>query len=333
MKLVTIMTNRHLVFLTIALISLCSCAQKPEGLKIQGSPPLQDIRIAYSTGSVLHAQIGTILQNTDILQKNGLNGKVFPVKRGSEQTELFQKGEIDLGFGSDVPTILNLSLVPDLRIMATPGELARVGILVKISSPVKTLEELRRKTIGLPFDSNAYKELINWLSKKGIDPGKDVKLVELKARKEIILQELNTGKLDAAAIWDPILEELLRTGNFKLITASTYKSQVLVMKSFINAHPRSFNQIMASLIDALEYLSSHKTEVNGWTAGIMNLDKITIDKIASFNPYYNATRKPDRQNLMLSAEDVGLLQDYVDYAFKTGKITQKLQINAYLLKP
>lgn len=113
-------------------------------------------------------------------------------------------GDIDLGSVGSVPPITGAAKTLDFRIIAiqtpTDPEKALENIVVPKGSPLKTLADLKGKTIAIPQGSSAHGLALNAIQSVGLTT-KDVKFVFLPPADG--QSAFAAGKVDAWAIWDP----------------------------------------------------------------------------------------------------------------------------------
>ena len=84
---------------------------------------------------------------------------------------------------------------------------------------MKGLEDLKGGTIAVPYGSTAHFSLLQALQDAGMDSGKDVKLINLEPEK--MPSAWQGEQIDAAWVWDPVLTELMKTGEVVLSSEDT----------------------------------------------------------------------------------------------------------------
>jgi len=123
---------------------------------------------------------------------------------GPPLVEALAAGKADIGGVGDVPPITGAATEFGFKIVAierafTQGESGE-DILVKANSDIKTLADLRGKTIAVPQGSSAHGLVLLALNSAGLKPS-DVKLVFLDPAAGA--QAFASGQVDAWAIWNP----------------------------------------------------------------------------------------------------------------------------------
>lgn len=123
---------------------------------------------------------------------------------GPPLIEALAAGKIDIGSVGDVPPITGAATEFGFKIVAiqrafTQGESGE-DIIVKANSGIKTLADLKGKTIAVPQGSSAHGLALLALNSVGLKPS-DVKLVYLDPAAGA--QAFASGQVDAWSIWNP----------------------------------------------------------------------------------------------------------------------------------
>jgi sulfonate transport system substrate-binding protein len=113
-------------------------------------------------------------------------------------------GQVDIGDVGDIPPINGAAKDTGFRVVAAeePVTSTEAGdyILVPKGSPIKTLADLRGKTVAVPIGSSANGFLLSAIESVGLSP-KTVDFVNLAPGPGAAA--FDSGKVDAWAIWQP----------------------------------------------------------------------------------------------------------------------------------
>lgn len=83
----------------------------------------------------------------------------------------------------------------------------------ELQASVKTVADLKGKNVGVTGAGSGSWAMANvYLRKAGLDPTKDVSLVNLGGDPSVIYTSLSTGKVDAISSWEPITSRVLESG-------------------------------------------------------------------------------------------------------------------------
>lgn len=123
--------------------------------------------------------------------------------------------DIVQGFASDSVDIAGLGSTPTTKALSAPLNLpvSVVGVNsvigtseALVAKKANSIEELKGKRIAVPFSSTSHYSLLNALIDAGLDPAKDVTIVNISPDK--LPAAWKSDQIDAAYVWDPTLQEL-----------------------------------------------------------------------------------------------------------------------------
>lgn len=171
----------------IAMIALCgraSCAE--DTLRVAKSSP--------ESFSFVPLDIGLA---AGIFQKFGLNVDIVGFSGGAKMHQALAAGAIDIAFGSGPQMILTAKGSPMMAVAEMAGAPINFAVIVPYTSPVRTLDALKGKTIGvsgIPSLSSFMAEEIalskGW-GEKGVVP------VGIGGRTSGVVAALRTHQVDA----------------------------------------------------------------------------------------------------------------------------------------
>jgi len=131
---------------------------------------------------------------------------------GADVVQAFGSGSVDLAtLGSSPATkALSAPLNVDMQVIWVDDVIGRAESLVAKDPAVKSLADLKGRTIATPFSSTSHYSLLQALGEAGMRPGADVKLINLAPDK--MASAWNGDQLDAAWVWDPAQTALVKAG-------------------------------------------------------------------------------------------------------------------------
>ena len=132
----------------------------------------------------------------------------FPT--GQDMIQAFAAGSVDAGVLGSVPTAVALSepLELDVAPIAVNAVIGDTEALV--AKDADSIEDLKGGTIAVPFSSTAHFSLQQALIEAGLDPARDVELIN--ASPDTIPSAWNSAEVVASYVWDPVLGELQKDG-------------------------------------------------------------------------------------------------------------------------
>jgi len=149
------------------------------------------------------------------------------------------------------------------------GLVARPGIT--------SFKELKGKSIGFPFGSSVDITCRMLLRQQGLDPNRDVELVNLEVGD--VPAVFRAGNVDAALIWEPGFSQLRAVEGATVLGMDTdtpvYKKfgtmtgpDVLILgKSWADADPQRARRFLGAYFEALAWVAEHGEEAIGLVQG------------------------------------------------------------------
>jgi ABC-type nitrate/sulfonate/bicarbonate transport system substrate-binding protein len=281
---------------------------------------LLPIRIGWQTSWATQGQVAVVLQQTDILEQNGLAGKFIGFSYGGTLNEGALAGEVDVIFTADQPACMLLAKGVKWKII---GRLIynRVATIVPISSEIKTVIELKDKSIGIPFGAAAHRETLRAITQAGLDPVKDVVIQNIGIYEQMnIIQNGNNkswGSFSAFATWDPPLAELEYAHKARAIDYGLVTAVIVMSEDFIKKNPDKVIAFLKAYITAFYYYSQNQEKVNTLFKEHANLDfdPSVLNQAASVEPNLNASQISD-VDIRLSTKDIEVIQAGADFIYE-----------------
>lgn len=136
---------------------------------------------------------------------------------GGDAVQAFSTGDIDVGLLGSAPATTALSPPNNMPISVVwiADVIGAAESLVAFDPAVKTIEDLRGKTVAVPFGSTAHYSLLQALSDADMSQS-DIDLVNLEP--ENMLAVWGTD-IDAAWVWNPALSDLMAKQGHLVMTA------------------------------------------------------------------------------------------------------------------
>ena len=195
---------RFAVLLLLLPVLLAACVSRQSGPAASEAPPT----VALSDLAGLTLQVGDQKGGTESLLRAAgqLNDLPYQVQfstftSGPPQIEAATAGKIDFAITGNTPPIFGAASGAKVKVVSVYNG-GGVGdqILVHSDSPIKSIADLRGKSIAVGKGSSAHGHILGQLEKAGLTPA-DVKLVFLQPADA--LSAFTQRQADAWAIWDP----------------------------------------------------------------------------------------------------------------------------------
>jgi sulfonate transport system substrate-binding protein len=174
--------------------------------------------IGYQKGG-----LPAFLKGNETLEKykrQGINFSWTLFTSGPPLLEAMNAGAVDFGSVGDAPGVFAVAGGADLRFVAVsenknPAADTSEALIVPVNSPARSVADLKGKKIALARGSSAHYFTYNALKEAGLNITKDVQVVALQppdAR-----PALESGAVDAWAIWEPYLSITLAGGKVRVL--------------------------------------------------------------------------------------------------------------------
>ncbi|MDH3595198.1 MAG: ABC transporter substrate-binding protein, partial [Rhodospirillales bacterium] len=203
---------------------------------LMGTANAADVNIGYQL------VYGPWKANMEKLQKEGLGGKsieFFKFTSGTEVINAMASGSIDISLNGSSPTAAGYSRGVDLQVIYIYDNINDAEALVvndKITGP----QDLKGKTIAVPFGSTTHFHMMFALEQLGIAP-KEVNVLDMSPPDMVAAWE--RGDIDGGFVWDPALGRmkgkgrvLLTSGDLSNWGKATFDAMV-ARKGFTDDNP------------------------------------------------------------------------------------------------
>ena len=150
-----------------------------------------------------------------MLEKEGLGGKsieFFQFTSGTEVINAMASGSIDISLNGSSPTAAGYSRGVDLQVIYIYDNINDAEALV-VNDKVTAPQDLKGKTIAVPFGSTTHFHMMFALEQLGISP-KDVNVIDMSPPDMVAAWE--RGDLDGGFVWDPALGRMKEKGHVLL---------------------------------------------------------------------------------------------------------------------
>jgi taurine transport system substrate-binding protein len=218
----------------------------------------KEIRIGYQvspSGELLAKALG-------LLEKKYPNVKVNWIKfdSGRDVNTAMASGSIDFGNVGTPPAAIGIAKGLPYQVYYVHDIIGESeALVVKNSSGIKSLADLKGKKIATTFSSTSHYSLLGALKTVGIDPDKgDIKLLDMQAPD--IFAAWKRNDIDGAYIWQPTQEKLVNDGGH-VITSSKELAEKgvvtadlgIVHKDFVKKYPEFVKEYISVLNEAVHY--------------------------------------------------------------------------------
>ena len=295
---------------------------------------LTKIRIGWQIPWATQGQLVQALKHTDILKKNGLEAEFIGRTYGPLLNEIAMADGIDVVLTADQPAA---ALFSKDKGWIGVGRLMynRTLTYVPPKSPVNSLKELKGKTIGIPIGAAAERITVAALKKAGLDPKKDVTIINLGLREQgpLVLGKKDAaswGKIDALSGFDPTPAIFEAKGLIKVLDVGKVCSLVLMNENFIKQHPDVAEKLMQAIFDAYDYYRQNiekASELFMKEAGLKGASEGACNDATSIEPNVWVKSRKDIRVTFIE-EDYKIMAEAAE--FMAPKIKKNVDMRKYV---
>src|SRR3984885_8271073 len=255
---------------TLALGSLAQAADKPD-----------KITVGYL--NLVNAQLVTKHLGLIAKEMPGVEIKYVKIGGGGDMLRAIAGNDVDFGGIGNPPSAIGVTRGLPIKGIMVINMLDTVeAMVVRSSANIKSLRDLKGKTVAAPFGSTTHYLLLQALKDDGVDPA-SMKILDL-APSDIAAAWLR-GDLDAAWFWEPNLDKAVKNGGHIFMTSGIMEKRGyptwdigVVMNAFAAKYPDYVEKFVKAECEGIDFWLKNP----GKTAEII-ADELTL-------PLADATR-------------------------------------------
>jgi ABC-type nitrate/sulfonate/bicarbonate transport system substrate-binding protein len=294
---------------------------------VSADESLTPIRIAYPpSGTIISAQVGLVLEKTDILRKNGFDPKLFAMSNGRDMKLALVSDKVDVILTSEANFVVLLAEGFDAIGVASLGAGGNMGLAVRADSGIERVEQLQNKTLATMFGTSLHRPALDWTA--GVADVKVIGMPNIGA----LVPALETGKIDAAILWDPHMTDCIVRGTVRVLRQEPLELIAIASRKFMDTHPHAIERFQKAFRESVYHFVKHKDEINRMYSETAKIDMKLIERISRTNRNYDKDA--------LEQIDIRISPSFVDKMKKTGQflsdnkiITKNPDIGSAILNP
>ncbi len=187
---------------------------------------------------------------------------------GPQMLQAMGVGAVDFGITGDTPPIFAQAARNSIVYVAhEPKAPFGEAIVVPQNSPLRTVRDLRGKTVALNRGSNVHWLLLMALRKAGLTSADIVPAYLPPAAGRAAF---DSGRVDAWAIWDPYLSSVQTASNPRVLTTADglvgNRQFFLADRGFAAAHPDLISTVLEQIKRSDAWSQAHPAEVSQYLA-------------------------------------------------------------------
>jgi NitT/TauT family transport system substrate-binding protein len=222
-----------------------------------------DSMIVGVAGPAINMVYSFVARDAGIFQKHGLDARVVVFDAGSILAQAALSGQVKISVSSGPATIASRSQGADTIIVGACVNVLPYSIVA--AKGITNWDQLKGKKIAISrFGSGTDTAVRLVLKKFGLDPAKDVTIVQLGTQPSRV-QALAAGAIDATIISPPLDITAKKQGYPILVNIADlgipYPQQVIeTTDRFVRENPQAVKNFLKGFIEGVRYASTHKEE-------------------------------------------------------------------------
>jgi taurine transport system substrate-binding protein len=234
-----------LAAVTIALPTLAYGANRPD-----------KITIGYL--NLVNAQLVTKHLGLIAKEMPGVDIKYVRIGGGGDMLRAIAGNDVDFGGLGNPPAAIGVTRGLPIKGIMVINMLDTVeAMVVRTSANIKSLKDLKGKTVAAPFGSTTHYLLLQALRDDGVDPA-SMKILDL-APSDIAAAWLR-GDLDAAWFWEPNLDKAVKNRGHIFMTSGIMEKRGyptwdigVVMNAFAAKYPDYVEKFVKAECDGIDF--------------------------------------------------------------------------------
>jgi NitT/TauT family transport system substrate-binding protein len=248
--LAVLLSALGLVFPTLA-----QTADQPAG-------KLEKVRIAYSaiSGSQL---VGWIAYDAGFFRKNGLDVEFIFIEGGPRAVQSIATGEVQFGVVAGAPVVQ--SNLRGSSVVLVTGFLNTLDYQFIVDKTITRPDQLKGKAVAVSQPGSSSDFAMRYaLDKYGLEPGKDVSLVEIGSQ-PARFAALQSGKIQGVMIAVPLTLTAKKMGfnmlaDLQMLGLEYQYTAMATTRELIKSRPDLARSVVKASVEAIHYLKTHRKE-------------------------------------------------------------------------
>jgi len=278
------MIRRIVAALVGAAVCLAASPAFAQSAAAPGEPALVTLHVATGTENQATPLLYGV--SSGMFRRAGLDVQIIKMNSGSAVASAVAGGAVDIGKSAIVPIInAHAHGAPFTMVAGSTYYIpAESQMIVAASSSIHEAKDLAGKTIGVGALSDIFTLATKaWLGAHGVDPN-SAKFLELPLSSAPAA--ITQGRIDAATLYEPILQLSIESGQFRVIDSplDTFGKRFQVSAWFTttdwaNSHRDALDKFLHVMRDSSAYINGHYKDVIPELSAFTNIDAAVIARM------------------------------------------------------
>jgi len=272
----------------------------------------------------MNGQIPVVMEKADIAKRHGLDAEYLFFQYGPPMMEALASGHVDAVITSLMPVTTFLSRQPNaISIIATLGS-SSYSLMVPKGSKVDGIRDLAGKRIAVSFNSDSHLDLLRLLTANGMDPKKDVTLLNVQPN-ELVLT-LNEGFAEAIVIRQPQVLKLQEQFGARIVHTWPFHFVAIARTEYLEKHPDAVERLRTALRESIHYIAKNKEQASVWFGEKLRVDPEVVRRVSADDPNYASVKHLRDVAIDLTPAVRQRIEDWLAASFEHGMIKTKVDV-------
>lgn len=306
------------------MLAIAGCGHTTGEPAREKSTPTETLRIGYQKWGTF-----SILKASGELQKSfapeGVKIEWIEFPSGPPLLEALNAGSIDIGHTGDSPPLFAQAAgIPFVYFAASSASPRSSAILVPRDSKIHTAADLRGRRVGFGKGTSAHTLVLRYLARNGLPFSSIVPVYLSPADGRAALE---SGSIDAWAIWDPFLASAETDGSRALTSGVGYvdgREFYLASREMAQARGHRLREFLEKLKSIKAWAKARPEEVNRFLSADTGIAPTAVALAESRRNRYDTEA--------MSPELIAAQQTLADQFFEAGLLPAKIDVKADVLE-
>ncbi|RBW48577.1 taurine ABC transporter substrate-binding protein [Marinobacter sp. F3R11] len=224
----------------------------------------------------------TVIDSDALEQATGLDIEWRRFDSGAKVITAMASGDIDIASAGSSPIAAAISRGVDVELVWILENINEAeALVVRNGSGILAPQDLKGKTLGVPFVSTTHFHALFALEQFGLDEG-DLKILNMQPN--AISAAWTRGDIDAAFIWDPVLGRLKQDGQVLISSGELSRwgkatfDGIVASREYAEQNPEVVARVIKLMSDADEDYRTSKGSLTSESPMVMSIAKMTGGK-------------------------------------------------------
>jgi sulfonate transport system substrate-binding protein len=239
---------------------------------------------------------------------------------GPQLLEALNAGSLDFGHAADAPTAFGQAAgIPFVYVAAEPPYPKGLAIVVQKDSPIRTVADLKGKTMAVGKGWNCQYQIVEALEKAGLEYA-DIKPAYVTTAADA-RAAFESRRVDAIGIWDPFYAALELESGPRVVCDGTGLTPnytfLFSHQRFAKEHPELIAIILQELKSVDDWANANSTEVAALLSKDLGIGVAPLER---------ATRRREYGVRPIDDKIVKDQQHLADVFFQLGEIPKQIRV-------